>query len=288
DFHGDMSAYLAAKRRLFDDHEVGTAVINIDDEAGAEIAASHTGDLLTVGAGGDVRGEAGETVQTGTRFDLITPWGRSRVLTPVRGSFNVANALLAAACCLSSGIPFEDTVAGLERLGPVPGRFEVVSGGDAVTVIVDYAHTPRGISEAIGAARAMATGRVVALAGAGGERDRRKRPLMGRALSAADVAVVTSDNPRSENPERIVDSVLAGVPAEANVMVVVDRRQAIATALAAADDGDVVLILGRGHEPMQEAGGERVPFDDRDVAREALARLRKSADSGAESGSMGP
>lgn len=287
DFHGDMGAYLAAKRRLFEEYEVTTAVINVDDEAGAGIAASFEGDLVTVGSEGQVRGAVRAMLQEGTKLELISPWGSAEVFTPVRGRFNVDNALLATACSLASGISFEDTVAGLERLGPVPGRFEVVSGDDPLTVIVDYAHTPHGIAEAIAAARNLTSGRVVALAGAGGERDRQKRPLMGRALAAADLSIITSDNPRSEDPQTIVGSVAAGLPHGAETMVIVDRREAIQAAVAAAEDGDVILILGRGHEPIQEVGGQRVPFDDREVARDALARLRKSANSGLESGSMG-
>ncbi len=287
DFHGDMSSYLEAKRALFDDHEVGTAVLNIDDPAGAEIAVSYRGDLLTVGESGDVRGEDRSLSPEGTSFSLVTPWESSRVTAPVIGGFNVDNAVLAAACCLSAGIGFDAVAAGLEALEPVPGRFEKVSGDDPVTVIVDYAHTPRGISEAVAAARSMTGGRVIALAGAGGERDREKRPMMGRALSEADVAIVTSDNPRSEDPGAIAEAVASGVPSDAEPVVVIDRREAIVTALRAAEEGDIVLVLGRGHEPTQEAGGERSPFDDRQVVREALSQLRKSADSNAKSGNMG-
>ena len=287
DFHGDMSSYLEAKRALFDHHEVGTAVINVDDPAGAEIAVSHRRDLVTVGESGDVRAEDRSPAPEGTSFSLATPWGSSRVKVPVIGGFNVDNAVLAAACCLSAGIGFDAVVAGLEALAPVPGRFEKVSGDDPVTVIVDYAHTPRGISEAISAARSMTNGRVIALAGAGGERDREKRPMMGRALSEADVALVTSDNPRTEDPDAIAEAVASGLPPDTEPLIVIDRREAIVTALRAAEGGDIVLVLGRGHEPTQEVAGERRPFDDRKVVREALAKVRKSADSDAKSGSMG-
>jgi UDP-N-acetylmuramoyl-L-alanyl-D-glutamate--2,6-diaminopimelate ligase len=288
DFHGDMSSYLAAKRSLFDTYEVETAVINVDDQAGSEIAASYEGDLITVGESGDVRVKDVSPTPSGTTFTLATPWGSARLTAPVRGEFNVDNAALAAACCLSAGITFDQVVAGLEDLSPIPGRFEVVSEGeDPMTVIVDYAHTPRSISEVIAAARSMTRGRVIALGGAGGERDREKRPMMGRALSGADLAVVTSDNPRSEDPEKIVEEVASGLAPGTDSLVVVDRREAIGAAVAAAGQGDLVLVLGRGHEPMQESGGEKRPFDDRTVASEVLAEARKSANSPSESGSMG-
>lgn len=287
DFHGDMAAYLAAKRSLFDDYQVGTAVVNIDDVAGAGIARSYTGDLLTVGEQGDVRVEERALLESGTSFTLITPWGTERVIAPVMGSFNVDNAALAAASCIAAGVDFELVVSGLEGLSPVPGRFETVSDGGSITVIVDYAHTPRGISEAIAAARSMTRGRVIALGGAGGERDQEKRPMMGRALAEADLAVVTSDNPRSEEPEAILAAVTSGLPPGADALVVVDRRDAIQAAVDAAREGDLILLLGRGHEPMQDSGGERRPFDDRQVARDALAQMGRSANSDAKSGSMG-
>jgi UDP-N-acetylmuramoyl-L-alanyl-D-glutamate--2,6-diaminopimelate ligase len=287
DFHGDMASYLAVKRSLFEEYQVGTAVVNIDDPAGAAIARSHRGDLVTVGGDGDVRVEERSPQQSGTSFTLVTPWGSGTVTAPVMGEFNVDNAALAAASCLCAGIDFDLVIAGLEDLSPVPGRFEIISRGDPVTVIVDYAHTPRGISEAIDAARAITQGRVIALGGAGGDRDREKRPMMGRALSEADLVVVTSDNPRSEEPEAIIAEVSSGLAPGTDAMVIVDRGSAIAAAVAAAREGDLILVLGRGHEPMQDAGGERRPFDDRQVVREALADLPKSANSDAKSRSMG-
>lgn len=287
DFHGDMASYLAAKRSLFEDYRVGTAVINIDDVAGAQLALSHSGGVITVGEEGDVRVEEPSPVKSGTAFTLLTPWGSDRVTAPVMGAFNVDNAAIAAACCLSAGLDFDSVVAALHDLSPVPGRFEVVSGADPVTVVVDYAHTPRGISEAIAAARSMTRGRVIALGGAGGERDREKRPMMGQALSEADVAVLTSDNPRSEDPEAILAELTSGLAAGAETMVVVDRREAISAAVNSAREGDLVLVLGRGHEPMQDARGERHPFDDREVARQALSAARRSANSNTKSGSMG-
>lgn len=286
DFHGDMGRYLAAKRRLFEEYDVGTAVINIDDPTGAEIGAGFKGELITVGKDGDVRVSDRRTMDGGTSFRLATPSGAAEVYAPLVGEFNVDNAALAAGCALGAGLEFDDVVAGLESLTGVPGRFEAVSGDDPILVIVDYAHTPEGISKAIAAAREIGRERVIALVGAGGDRDRDKRPLMGAAASAADLAIITSDNPRSEDPEEITRSVLAGVTPETDVIYELDRRAAIDRAIGAAADGDVVLILGRGHEPAQEIGGERLPFDDREVARESLTDRRRSAGSGPKSGSI--
>lgn len=287
DFHGDMESYLAAKKKLFSEYEVGTAVVNVDDPAGASIAAGYSGEILRVGAEGDVRVTEVSTRRGRTSFRLDTPWGVASVESPIVGVFNVENASIAAACLLASGLDLEEVVEGLGSLSPVPGRFEVVSGTDPILVIVDYAHTPDGIVKMIRAAREMGRSRVIALIGAGGDRDSDKRPLMGAAVSAADSAIITSDNPRSEDPESIARSVLAGVTLQTEVTYELDRRRAIYKALEIATDGDVVLILGRGHEPFQEIGEEMLPFDDRVVARDALRRRRKSANSQSGSGSMG-
>jgi UDP-N-acetylmuramoyl-L-alanyl-D-glutamate--2,6-diaminopimelate ligase len=201
------------------------------------------------------------------------------------GGFNVENALVAAGCCLELGMSLHQVAKGLSELEGVPGRFEQVSGAGALRVYVDYAHTPEGVHEAISVAREIGEGRVVAVVGAGGDRDREKRPLMGRAAAEADVTVLTSDNPRSEDPELILREVAAGVPA-GEVILEVDRHRAIERAVALAQDGDVVLILGKGHETGQEIEGRILPFDDRDVAREILAARRSSAESGPDSGSM--
>jgi UDP-N-acetylmuramoyl-L-alanyl-D-glutamate--2,6-diaminopimelate ligase len=188
-------------------------------------------------------------------------------------------------CCLALGLGVEEIGPGLEKLTPVPGRFEQVSAAGPFRVIVDYAHTPGGIEQAIAVARSIGATRVIAVVGAGGDRDREKRPMMGRAASAADVAILTSDNPRSEEPDRILDEVASGASGP-GVIVEVDRRRAIERAIGAAKQGDVVLVLGKGHETGQEIGGDVLPFDDRVVAREILRSGAGSADSGADSGSM--
>jgi UDP-N-acetylmuramoyl-L-alanyl-D-glutamate--2,6-diaminopimelate ligase len=288
DFHGDMDSYRAVKSRLFTDYEVGTAVVNVDDELGTQIAGGFDGNLLTVGAGADVSFGDLEHVGDGTAFSLDTPWGSVRVQTPVMGEFNVANLALAAACCLAVGIDFESVAAGMEDIEGVPGRFETVSGADPIMVIVDYAHTPVGVARAVAAGRRLAQGRVIGLIGAGGDRDRRKRAAMGAAISAADLVVVTSDNPRSEKPEAIIAAVEAGVEPGTDCHVEVDRRLAIRLAIDAAEDGDVVLILGRGHETHQQIDSRLIDFDDREVAAAALAAKRSSTESSGSSGSMTP
>lgn len=286
DFHGDMASYLNAKRSLFLDHEVGTAVINLDDEAGAAIAREFVGELVGVGEEGDVRVISRRSTGHRTAVLLETPWGPVEGVAPVLGSFNVSNLAVAVACCLAIGIGTEEVSAALGSLRPVPGRFELVSGDDPVRVIVDYAHTPDGIEHAVEAARLLGARRVIAVLGAGGDRDRDKRPLMGAAASQADLVVFTSDNPRSEEPSRIVDEVRSGVGEATEAVVEVDRARAVRLAVSSADDGDVVLVLGRGHEPYQEVRGALIPLDDRDVARRALEQRRESPDMGGSSGSM--
>jgi UDP-N-acetylmuramoyl-L-alanyl-D-glutamate--2,6-diaminopimelate ligase len=286
DFHGDMSSYRAAKQSLFADYEVGTAVVNVDDPVGVDIAAGFAGTLLKVGEKGDIRVSRLERLSTGTRFSLGTPWGSTEVTAPVVGDFNVANLAMAAACALAVGVSFDEVVGNMARVRGVPGRFEIVSGDDQIVVVVDYAHTPEGVARVVAAGREMTAGRVIGLIGAGGDRDRRKRPAMGAAISGADLSFITSDNPRSEDPADIVAAVASGLVPGADHVIEVDRRTAIAQAIDAANDGDVVLILGRGHETHQQVGDERLEFDDRLVAAECLARRRSSADLGGASGRM--
>jgi UDP-N-acetylmuramoyl-L-alanyl-D-glutamate--2,6-diaminopimelate ligase len=202
------------------------------------------------------------------------------------GDFNVANALGAFAAALALGVEPEVAVAGLAEAPPPPGRFEPVEEGQSFAVLVDYAHTPDSLENVLRAARRLTEGRVISVFGAGGDRDRGKRPLMGRAgAEHSDLAVVTSDNPRSEDPDAIVAEILAGIDARGGVEVEPDRRAAIALALARAQPGDSVVIAGKGHEQGQELGGGRkVPFDDRDVAREELRRLLGVDESAAADG----
>lgn len=285
DFHQDMDRYRAAKERLFRDYEVDAAVINIDDEVGSSLAGRIGMPLITVGDGGDFGFSSLSHDAHGTEFTFDSPGGSHRVSAPVHGDFNVSNLVIALACCYASGVDLGDVLEHVSLVSPVPGRFEKLADTEgAPMVIVDYAHTPEGIEKAIETARQIAIGNVIALFGAGGDRDRGKRPLMGQAASAADLVVVTSDNPRSEPPEDIIAQVSTGVTAP--LIRQVDRARAITEALSVAGPDDVVLILGKGHEQGQEIQTRIVPFDDRSVAAEALIRLGRSRSSGTNSGSM--
>ncbi len=285
DFHGDMDAYRAAKERLFKDYEVGAAVINVGDAVGSELASTVRMPVLRVGPGGELSADGVRSSFEGTSFEMILHGQARHVTAPLIGTFNVENALVAAGCCLQLGISVDEVVAGLGALGTVPGRFELVSGSFPVRVVVDYAHTPEGIHQAISVARDLALGRVIAVFGAGGDRDREKRPLMGRAAIEADLSVLTSDNPRSEEPEAIIQEVMSGIEGS-GVIVEPDRRRAIEHAIRAASPGDVVLILGKGHETGQEIGERILPFDDKQVAADVIVRMERSSDSGGGSRSM--
>jgi UDP-N-acetylmuramoyl-L-alanyl-D-glutamate--2,6-diaminopimelate ligase len=281
DFHETMEAYFAAKRRLFAGPEpqaTGSAgrariplnVVNVDDEYGRRIAAEF--DCVTFGIerDADYRARDVEFDFTGSRFRCETPDGVLELRSPLPGLFNVENVLAAVAATRSLGV---ERVS-LEGFGRVPGRFEAVDEGQGFGVLVDYAHTPDSLENVLRAARELTRGRLHVVFGAGGDRDRGKRPLMGRAArELADRVLVTSDNPRSEPPEAIIDEIMAGAGPDAEREV--DRRLAIERAIGDAGPGDVVVIAGKGHEQGQEfEGGRKEPFDDRDVARGALrARL---------------
>jgi UDP-N-acetylmuramoyl-L-alanyl-D-glutamate--2,6-diaminopimelate ligase len=282
-----MESYQLAKERLFREYEVGTAVVNVADPVGAGIADWATMPVITVGSGGSLHARSLSTSLRGSSFELVTDRGSVPVRSGVIGGFNIDNALVAAGCCLALGLTVAEIGEGLDKLGGVPGRFERVSGDDPVHVIVDYAHTPQGVEQAIAVARSVGDGMVIAVVGAGGDRDREKRPLMGSAATTADFALLTSDNPRSEDPGQILAEVASGAHGRA-VILEVDRRTAIERAIAMAGPGDVVLILGKGHETGQEVDGEILPFDDREIARQVLADLRRSAGSRHDSGSMKP
>jgi UDP-N-acetylmuramoyl-L-alanyl-D-glutamate--2,6-diaminopimelate ligase len=287
DFHATMEDYFQAKRRLFvpDDpaYRPAHAVINVDDPYG-RLLALELPDALTfaLDAPADYRAHGVRVGFDGCRFELDARGEARSVSLPLPGRFNVANALAALAAAHTLGGDLDVLVAALEAPVRVPGRFEPVQEGQDFAVLVDYAHTPDSLENLLGAARELARGRVLCVFGAGGDRDRGKRPLMGAiAARMADVALITSDNPRSEPPEAIVAEVLAGVEGAGTVLTEVDRRVAIAQAIALAASGDVVVIAGKGHEQGQEfAGGRKLPFDDVTVAREAL-RARRAQEAGA-------
>jgi UDP-N-acetylmuramoyl-L-alanyl-D-glutamate--2,6-diaminopimelate ligase len=309
DFHASMEDYFLAKRLLFlpkDGPAPGVSVVNVGDPYGRRLASEIGVGAVTFAvedAGADdVEGRRatypGEDPVDyratdlhcdcdGCRFALHTPVGEREVMLPMPGRFNVANALGALAAVHALGRDLDTLVAALQRGVRVPGRFEPVDAGQGFAVLVDYAHTPDSLEHVLRSARDIARGRVLCVFGAGGDRDRGKRPLMGE-ISArlADVTLVTSDNPRSEAPEAIVAEILAGIPADAaangSVHVELDRRAAIEQALSLAMTDDVVVIAGKGHEQGQElADGRKLPFDDVTVARELLtARVAAKAEVG--------
>jgi len=285
DFHRDIDDYYAAKRLLFfppDGPRPRVAVVDLADEWGARLACECRavyGDALWTCAVRDAGGEGASVgfagSLDGSAFTLAVPrlGVETRIRLRLAARFNVENALAAATTALALGIPADAVRAGLENAEGVPGRFEAVRAGQPFTVLVDYSHTPDSLANALQAARAVAAGRVLVVFGCGGDRDRGKRPLMGEiATRLADLSCVTSDNPRSEDPDAIIADVVAGVPAErrATVAVEPDRRAAIGLVLEAARPGDVVVIAGKGHEQGQTIGDRRLPFDDREVAAEAL------------------
>jgi UDP-N-acetylmuramoyl-L-alanyl-D-glutamate--2,6-diaminopimelate ligase len=272
DFHETMEAYFAAKRRLFE--ESGLSVVNADDEYGRRIAAEVESVTFGVERDADYRARDVDFDLMGSRFVCETPDGDLELSSPLPGLFNVQNVLGAVAAARSLGVPAATIAAALPEFGRVPGRFEPVDEGQDFGVLVDYAHTPEALENVLAAAREVTQGRLHVVFGAGGDRDRGKRPLMGEAARRlADRVLVTSDNPRSEEPESIVDAIMEGAGPDAERET--DRRRAIARAIETAAPGDVVVIAGKGHEQGQEfENGRKEPFDDVTEARAALrARL---------------
>jgi UDP-N-acetylmuramoyl-L-alanyl-D-glutamate--2,6-diaminopimelate ligase len=256
DLHGTMDAYFEAKRRLFLEDRP-PAAINIGDSWGRRLAQERP-DALTYGFAEDA---------------ALRPEALDGIDLKLKGRFNVENALAAMASAQLLGIADDAIAHGLEALDGVPGRFETVDEGQPFAVVVDYAHTPDSLENVLTTARELAAGRVICVFGCGGDRDREKRPMMGHIVAErADIAIVTSDNPRSEDPRAIIDEIVAGTDGE--LEVIPDRREAIARAIETAAAGDVVLIAGKGHEQGQQFRDRTVPFDDREVAGEALRRLR--------------
>jgi len=275
DLHGDMEEYFQAKRRLFTGVAPPPAAVNVGDPHGRrladELAGAHRAPLVTFGLRpeAEVRADRLELGPRGSSFEA----SGIPIETPLLGIFNVENVLGAVAAALLLDVDEDAIAAGVRGVAGVPGRFEAIDEGQGFAVVVDYAHTPEALATVLRAARPLGEGRLVVVFGAGGDRDRDKRPLMGRvARRLADRIVVTSDNPRSEEPLAIVEAILQGTGTD--VEVDLDRRSAIAAAIEGAEPGDVVVIAGKGHEQGQEAAGVVHPFDDRAVAREALARRR--------------
>ncbi|MBT9176505.1 MAG: UDP-N-acetylmuramoyl-L-alanyl-D-glutamate--2,6-diaminopimelate ligase [Firmicutes bacterium] len=277
DFHGTMENYFQAKARLFTvpaGITQGTAVINIDDVYGQRLATLSSGQVLRFGLANaaEVTATVIRSSASGSTFALHTPWGEREVTIVTPGAHSVYNALAAAGASLAEGASLEDVERGLSLPG-VPGRMEPINEGQPFAVLVDYAHSPDGLENVLRAVKGFAKGRIILVFGCGGDRDRGKRPLMGAiAARFADLVVVTSDNPRSEDPLAIVADILAGFAKadEHRIKIEPERRKAIALALSLADRGDVVLIAGKGHETTQVTREGVFHFDDREEARNAL------------------
>ncbi len=279
DFHGDMEAYYSAKASLFTADRADHAVIVIDREPGRRLAAATDVPVTTVALDTDADVVATSIAESidGSSFIIAADDRRFPVELPIPGRFNVENAMVAAAIAMEIGIDDASISRGLASTGKIPGRFERIESDRGFGVIVDYAHTPDAIDAVIDSAFRMSEGRVIVVFGAGGDRDHEKRPAMGRAASRADIAVLTTDNPRSEDPAAIMEAVRSDMQQTNVVVEEPDRRVAIRHALREARQGDLVLVLGKGHETGQETGGRIEPFDDRDVVADELQAIGESA-----------
>lgn len=279
DYHGSLEEYLAAKKLLFDRLDAdATAVLNLDDPASEQIAADSRARRLTYGLNqlADVRAKITEMTAVGSRFELITPDGTAEVRSLLVGRHNVMNSLAAASTGLAMGFDLESIARGLSEVPSVAGRLESVVADDSnsrPTVLVDYAHTDDALLNVLSSLAPLKQGQLIVVFGCGGDRDRSKRPRMARAAAAhADRIVVTSDNPRTESPEAIIEEILAGFEPKdmQKVTIEPDRKRAIERAIRRAEPDDIVLIAGKGHETYQILGKQRVPFDDRQVALACL------------------
>jgi UDP-N-acetylmuramoyl-L-alanyl-D-glutamate--2,6-diaminopimelate ligase len=287
DFHGDMDRYFEAKRRLFETllREDGRAIINADDDRAAELVAASRAPVWTYGLASanegarerpDLHASDLHLSLEGSRFKVRTPLGPVEIHSPLLGRFNVSNLLAALGATLALGIPREVAASGLASLPGVPGRLERVNAGQDFAVIVDYAHTDDALKNLLETVRELGPRRIITVFGCGGDRDRTKRPLMGAVASRlSDSVIVTSDNPRSEPPEAIIEEVRRGMLAGrgAEVLSIVDRREAIARALEMARPGEAVVIAGKGHETSQTLRDRTIPFDDRQIVRDILRPL---------------
>ncbi len=279
DFHSGLDEYLAAKQLLFTSYAQSptrkgpmVGAINMDDPAGRQVARAAQCTVVGYGTNGgsQVRARSIDIGPGGVTFTIDFEGHARRVKLQLTGLFNVHNALGAAACCYGLGLDIDQIVAGLRALQAVPGRFERVDEGQPFTVVVDYAHTPGALQNVLTAARALSPSRIVCVMGCGGDRDRSKRPMMGKiAAEMSDLTIVTSDNPRTEDPLKIIDDVVGGIT-QGEYLVEPDRGAAIIRAVAMCAKGDILVIAGKGHETYQEFADHRIDFDDREVARRAL------------------
>jgi UDP-N-acetylmuramoyl-L-alanyl-D-glutamate--2,6-diaminopimelate ligase len=287
DFHADMDQYFRAKRRLFEMlPRDAPSLLNLDDPRGSALVdAGGRPVTYAIARAADITPGPLSFSLDGLTFDVRTPRGTLQVRSALVGRPNVYNILAAVSTATALDLPFDAIERGVQSLAGVPGRFEVVSGKkDEVTVVVDYAHTDDALRNLLDTARPLARGRLITVFGCGGDRDRTKRPLMGAVAGRlSDLIVITSDNPRSEDPNRIIDEILRGITSDTRkdagqrLLTIVDRRAAIARAIELARPGDLVLIAGKGHEKYQVIGDRVLPFDDVAVAREALSRRRTNS-----------
>ena len=274
DFHGDMESYYQAKTRLFD--VCDTAVYNLDDRWGARLAQEKTCSAITFSARsveGDLVAKNIRLLPDGVQAVVVRDCDISRLQLAIPGMFSVYNALTAAGCCLALGLNLEQVCQSLAAASGIKGRAEIVPTGRDFTVMIDYSHTPDSMENILRTVRGYAKGRIVGLFGAGGDRDREKRPLMGKiGAENCDVCIVTSDNPRSEDPEAIIQDILSGMDSKARPKVITDRREAIAWAVKNARKDDIIVLMGKGQETYQEIRGEKLHLDEREEVAKALAQ----------------
>lgn len=276
DFHGSMQAYENAKAMLFSWPELRYAILNRDDALGLKLSQHLNSDakIITYGiAEGDVHCAALQVNAQGIKFDAVTPQGRAPIASQLLGAFNVYNLLATLSALLASGIDLQSAARALAQLEPVPGRMQKIGAASQALVVIDYAHTPDALEKVLISLKELlpASGRLICVFGCGGERDHGKRPMMGEvATRLASLTIVTSDNPRGENPRAIIDEIIGGTTGE--YRIIEDRAQAIQQAIQLANSNDIVLIAGKGHESYQEIAGVKLPFDDASVAKTALER----------------
>ena len=275
DFHGDMEGYKNAKAELFRGNTVKTPIVNIDDPVGKEFAIELKGNVTSTGinSSADFSAENITLNADGSRFTLKTPSGSNKIQTNLLGVHNIYNLLSASAYALTQGMSLDMVKRTFKNIPSIPGRFESINMGQNFSVLVDYAHTEDALSKAITAANAFTEGKVIVVFGCGGDRDKGKRERMGQvAAEKADFSIITSDNPRTEEPEKIIADILKGVPTSALHTTITNRREAIEYAISRAEKNDLVLIAGKGHEEYQVSGIQKEHFDDREVARYCLRK----------------
>lgn len=279
DFHGDMGRYKNAKKKLFLNNQIQHPIFNIDDSVGREFAKEFKSGSFTTGidSNADFKAENIVLTKSGCRFTLKTPFGAGEICANLLGRHNIHNLLSAGAGAMAQNVSMEKIQEVFRHIQPIPGRFERIENNHGFSVLVDYAHTDDALSNAISAAKDFTEGRLIVVFGCGGDRDKGKRKAMGNAvLSKADFAVITSDNPRTEDPEQIVGDILQGVPSSAredsDYVAIISRKEAIEHAIQIAEKNDSILIAGKGHEDYQILATQTIHFDDREIARSALRK----------------